>query len=134
MPGLRPTVVSTVPSATERRPPAASGVVDVDRLRALLIARKGVPITYGEVARAFGKPWTQGFGTSLAGALAALGRENRQRNEAQLMALVVNKAKGHPGLGFYTELGLSGVDIEAQLAAHRKMCDACRVFTWPKAS
>lgn len=133
VPLTRPAVALALRSRSEPRPAATSGFLDLQRLRDLLIARKGVPITYGEVAHAFGKPWTQGFGTTLAGALAALGRDNRRRNEPQLMALVVNKAKGQPGPGFYTELGLSGVSLEDQLAAHSQMCAECRTFTWSDA-
>lgn len=72
-----------------------------DQLRYFLIGRRGRPITYGEVATAFGHEWSLKIFGRLVVTLDRIGDENTRRREPLLSALVVNQETGMPGAGFF---------------------------------
>lgn len=78
-------------------------VVDIDqnKLRLLLLEQQGQTITYGEVAKRLGFEWDQSVRGRLVAALDHLAYEDRIDGQALLSALVVTKATGLPGPGFF---------------------------------
>lgn len=113
-----------------------SGVgFDAAELRGLLIgtARLGGLLTYGEVVRLLGEPWSPKARTALFDALDCVGEENRRRKEPLLAALVVTKATGLPGPGFFRKwLPQAEHDANRRLA-HRD-CLAAIQGRWGRGS
>ena len=106
---------------------------DDTALRQCLVraARARRTVTYGEVARQFGFPWSQGTQSALVGTLMRIGEENRRRGEPQLMALVVNKAHGRPGQGYFQAVGLGASPRSEQRSQHAREVEEVWVFEWP---
>jgi len=78
-------------------------LVDVDRLEALLIeaARGGRTLTYAEVLAHFGRRVAPRLVYALCRDLGEVCARNRARGEPELAVLVVRKADGLPGEGFF---------------------------------
>lgn len=114
---------------------AAPGRIHFDDilLRQCLVraARARRTVTYGEVARQFGFPWSQGTQSALVATLMRIGEENRRRGEPQLMALVVNKAHGRPGQGYFQAVGLGASPQSEQRSQHAREVEEVWVFEWP---
>lgn len=91
----------------------------LDQLRAVLIeaAKSKRTLTYGEVEAKFGYAHSQGATAALTSALNRLAIQNRVRSEPLLMALVVSKSAGMPGVGFWREAGLATFS-ESDRATH----------------
>ena len=125
---------STGSGTTRRRSGRRHRIVfDETLLKRCLVkaARAGRMLTYGEVARRFNIPWSQGASTALAGTLKRIGEENRRRGEPQLMALVVSKENRMPGPGFFKAIG-NGSSIESeQRARHEQHLQQVWNFDWP---
>jgi len=92
-------------------------------------ARQRRTVTYGEVAALNGHRWSQGLGTSLAGALESISKTNSHRREPQLMCLVVNKRTGLPGHGFYLTMG-DGQDGRESTELFERERDRCFLWDW----
>jgi hypothetical protein len=77
--------------------------VDIDRLDALLVcaAREGRTLSYADVLAHFGKRITPRRVFGLSRDLGEVCRRNRARGEPELAVLVVRKADGLPGEGFF---------------------------------
>jgi hypothetical protein len=73
------------------------------------VARRGQPVTYGQVMAAFG---LDRF--SLRYALGKLGHEARDRGEPVITALVVSKVTGRCGPGFNLDFGIEDDAAERQ--------------------
>lgn len=74
------------------------------------VARRGEPVTYGEVRSAFD---LDRF--SLIHALAKLGRQSKERGEPILSAMVVNMETKRCGHGFDDEFGVDDITERARL-------------------
>lgn len=85
-------------------------IVDVDALERLLIgaARDGRTMTYAEVLAHFGRRIAPRRAYALSRDLGEVCARNRARNEPELAVLVVRKADGLPGEGFFKSLWLEG--------------------------
>lgn len=94
------------------------------------VAREGRTVTYGEVAEAFGIGWSQGVSSSLTTALNWIGEENRNSGEPMLMALVVNKNRRLPGLGFFDAIG--PCPEHDRRARHKECLEELWGFPWPE--
>jgi hypothetical protein len=97
-----------VPSRSPRRP--WSGLVDVDRLEALLVeaARARRSLTYAEVLAHFGIRITPRRVFALCRDLGKVCERNRARGEPELAVLVVRKSDRLPGEGFFHGLWRDG--------------------------
>lgn len=106
--------------------------ISAGELRPFLIekARTRQPVTYGEVAQAFGFPWTQGFGASLKAALGAVNDDNLVRGEPMLMALVVNKESRLPGQGYYDLVGEGAASQERRRELLELELLRCSEWSW----
>lgn len=106
---------------------------DEAALRARLVqaARAHTTVEYGDVARAFGFRWSQGTLSALTATLRLLGEANRRRGEPQLMALVVNKAEGLPGQGYFRTIGADISSASDQRELHREELEKVWKFDWP---
>jgi hypothetical protein len=84
------------------RPP----FVDRDTLMRVLrhAARAGRPVTYGQVLAYFGKQVGSANVAALCRELGPICERNRRAGEPELAVLVVRKADGLPGEGFFTAL------------------------------
>lgn len=125
------------PLATRRQSGPASAAqrparIGADELRSFLIERavQRASVTYGEVAAAFGFPWTQGFGASLKAALNAVNAENRRRGEPMLMCLVVNQESRQPGQGFFDLIGEGAAEGDRRRALVARESDRCATWVW----
>ena len=116
-------------TVTERPRPAR---VKVDALRYLLVerARAESLISYGEVAAAFGRRWSQGFGASLKVSLEALDESNLRAGEPRLMCLVVNARSRMPGDGFFERLGESAAGDERRRDVLAGEISRCASWLW----
>ena len=87
-----------------------AGLVDVDRLEALLIeaARARRSLTYAEVLGQFGLRITPRRVYALCRDLSAVCARNRARGEPELAVLVVRKSDRLPGEGFFHSLWRDG--------------------------
>jgi hypothetical protein len=87
-----------------------SGLVDVDRLEALLIgaAREGRSLTYAEVLAHFGIRITPRRVYALCRDLGEVCAHNRARGEPELAVLVVRQSDRLPGEGFFHALWRDG--------------------------
>ncbi|MGH6895471.1 MAG: ribose-phosphate pyrophosphokinase [Geminicoccaceae bacterium] len=87
-----------------------AGVVDIDRLEALLIeaARARRSLTYAEVLAHFGIRITPRRVYALCRDLGAVCERNRARGEPELAVLVVRKSDRLPGEGFFHSLWRDG--------------------------
>jgi hypothetical protein len=87
-----------------------AGLVDVDRLEALLIAaaRARRSLTYAEVLAHFGIRITPRRVYALCRDLGAVCARNRARGEPELAVLVVRKSDRLPGEGFFHSLWRDG--------------------------
>ena len=101
------------------------------RTRLVRAARTRKTLTYGEVARDFGYPWSQGAMSALTGTLNRIGDENQRSGEPQLMALVVNKADRIPGPGYFRTLGTNLSSPSDQHDFHRLELERVWNFDWP---
>jgi len=83
--------------------PRRSGLVDIDRLEALLIeaARARRSLTYAEVLAHFGIRITPRRVFALCRDLGTVCERNRARGEPELAVLVVRKSDRLPGDGFF---------------------------------
>ena len=119
--------LATTRRRSERRDRA---VFDRTLLRSYLVqvARAERTLTYGDVARRFGIPWSQGASTALVSALKGIEEENRRRREPLLMALVVSKKSGMPGRGFF---GIGAITESEQYARHQEHLRQIWAFDWP---
>ena len=101
--------------------PLSPALVGVAELRALLIhvASERRTITYGEIAERMDRPFTLGFRSSLKRALNLLAEHNDRLDEPFLMALVVNKRAGLPGIGYWHAIGAADLTSDAQAQRHR---------------
>ncbi len=102
--------IETAPDdrASSRRPRA--GLVDVDRLEALLIeaARGRRSLTYAEVLAHFGIRITPRRVYGLCRDLGTVSERNLARGEPELAVLVVRKSDRLPGDGFFHGAWLDG--------------------------
>ena len=122
------------PGATKPRSGHRDRIVfDQTLLRDCLVqaARGGSMLTYGEVARRFGIPWSQGASAALVSALKRIEEENRRRHEPLLMALVVSKTSGMPGRGFFVAIGIGPLADSERRARHRRHLRQVWAFEWP---
>lgn len=89
--------------STRTTSPQAAYIVKLPAIREWLIrvARRGVPVTYGDVKEAFG---LDRF--SLVHGLARLGRQANGLGEPIISAMVVSKSTGRCGPGFSAEFGI----------------------------
>ena len=88
-----------------------AGLVDVDRLEALLVsaARARQTLTYSQVLAHFGIRITPRRVFALCRDLGAVCERNRARGEPELAVLVVRKADRLPGEGFFHSFWRDGV-------------------------
>jgi hypothetical protein len=86
-------------------------LVDIDRLDALLVraAREGRTLSYADVLAHFGKRITPRRVFALGRDLGEVCRRNRARGEPELAVLVVRKADGLPGEGFFRSAWQEGL-------------------------
>jgi hypothetical protein len=93
-----------------RRDGARVGLVDIDRLEALLIegARARQSLTYAEVLAHFDIRITPRRVFALCRDLDAVCARNRARGEPELAVLVVRKSDRLPGEGFFHSLWRDG--------------------------
>ena len=91
-------------------PTSGSGLVDVDRLEALLVdaARARRSLTYAEVLAHFGIRITPRRVYALCRDLGTVCARNRDRGEPELAVLVVRKSDRLPGEGFFHGLWRDG--------------------------
>ena len=103
-----------------------------EELRALLIplAVAGQTISYGEVAKRVGQPWSRAFSSTLMRALKEVDRINKSAGEPSLMSLVVNRETGLPGGGFFDQIEETAASAAARRAVHNLMRDKCRNHHW----
>jgi len=89
--------------ATSGDPTPGQRFLDIDALEALLIeaARSGRTLTYAEVLAQFGKRVAPRRVFALCRDLGEVCARNRARGEPELAVLVVRKAGGLPGEGFF---------------------------------
>ena len=133
----RPAVPTTTSprrnATTARRGHRARIVFDPTLLRYCLVqaARAGGMLTYGEVARRFGIRWSQGASAALVSALERIAEENRRQHEPLLMSLVVSKASGMPGRGFFLTTGSGSLAESDRRARHQEHLRQVRAFDWP---
>ena len=122
------------PGTTRPRSGRRDGVVfDQTLLRCCLVqvARAGRTMTYGDVARRFGIPWSQGASAALVSALKGIEEENRRRREPLLMTLVVSKKSGMPGRGFFLAIGIGPIAESERHARHQEHLRQVWAFDWP---
>ena len=100
---MRNAGASTRAGGQPRNPRARAGLVDVDRLEALLIeaARARQSLTYAEVLAHFGIKITPRRVYGLCRDLGSVCERNRRRGEPELAVLVVRKSDRLPGDGFF---------------------------------
>lgn len=86
-------------------------MVDIDRLDALLVraAREGRTLCYADVLAHFGQRITPRRVFALGRDLGEVCRRNRARGEPELAVLVVRKADGLPGEGFFRSARQEGL-------------------------
>ena len=101
------------------------------RRRLVQAARAHTTLEYGDVAREFGFRWSQGALSALTGTLRLIGEANRRRGEPQLMALVVKKAEGIPGGGYFRTMGTDVSSPSDQHDLHRAELERVWNFDWP---
>lgn len=79
------------------------GTVTKDALRKRLVdlASQGQTTSYGKLLETLGIHFNRGSLACLSKVLGTIARENIERFEPCLAVLVVNKAQGVPGKGFY---------------------------------
>jgi hypothetical protein len=96
--------------AERRSRSTGAGLVDIDRLEALLIeaARARRSLTYAEVLAHFGIKITPRRVYALCRDLGVVCARNRARGEPELAVLVVRKADRLPGEGFFHSLWRDG--------------------------
>lgn len=111
---------------------ATSYRLPAEELRALLIplAIAGQTISYGEVARRVGQPWSRAFSSTLTRALKEVDRANKLAGEPSLMSLVVNRETGLPGIGFFVTMAESTANTVTKRVAHDLIREECRTHRW----
>jgi hypothetical protein len=105
------------------------------RAKLVALARSGdEPLRYRDAMALIGMPIDEFSFEALYGALDAITDQNRQRREPPLSSLVVKKATGRPGRGYF-EKHCFLTDFQSQLAAmlHDEHLRRVRAYDWPDA-
>lgn len=95
-------------------------------IREFLIQRRGHPISYGDVASAFGHEWSLKIRGRLIVTLDRIGEENRRNGEPLLCALVVSKKAGVPEAGFFEKFHPEARTQSARRAVYERILGQLR--------